>query len=496
MVLQMSRPWKHPATGIYWFRRRVPSSLKALVGKTEEKFSLGTRDPTEAKRLHAEAAVEVERRWANLSAPVITISEREATELARPIYDGFIAAYRENPSEQRLWHIQLGGALFSPLPNVSDLKSISADDFRRGQMRDLVEHNASEVLKITGRRLDETGMARLRQAVANAFQAGAKALSSVHDFSLVPTVGVASRQGAGSSSATVTFASLVDGWALEKKPKAKTEYSFRRVLAELAREVGFDDASKLTIQDLIAWKERMLARGLSPRTIRFNKIAAVSAVLRWGADNLKIKENVAAKVVVAGAGEKKAGTGRRGYTDDEARVVLAAAAGEAGAKRWVPLLCAYSGARISEICQLRKKDVVQVDGVWAIKLEAEAGSLKNAGSERLVPLHPKVVQAGFLDFVAGKADGVIFTDIAPDRFGSRGGNGTKVIGRWVRELGITDERISPSHSWRHRLKTLARRHGLPLDITNAITGHVASTTADVYGEYELRALHREISKLP
>ncbi len=495
MVLQMSRPWKHPATGIYWFRRRVPASLKAVVGKTEEKFSLGTRDPNEAKRLHAEAALEVEQRWANLAAAEIRISEREATEMARPIYDGFIEAHRENPSEQRLWHIELGSALFEPLANALDLMSFSADDFRRQEMHTLVEHNTSELLRRSGRRLDEVGMSRLKQAVASAFQSGAQALASARDFSSTRSATTAPLAGATSTD-PVTFSSLLDGWALEKKPKAKTEYSFRRVLDELAREVGFDDASRLTTQHLIAWKEGMLKRGLSPRTIRFSKIAAVSAVLRWGADNLKITENVVGKVVVAGAGETKAGTGRRGYTDEEAKIVLAAAAREKGAKRWVPLLCAYSGARISEICQLRKRDVVEVDGIWGIKLEAEAGSLKNAGSERLVPLHPKVVEAGFLGFVDGKADGAIFTDLSPDRFGSRGGNGTKVIGRWVRELGITDERISPSHSWRHRLKTLARRHGIPLDIANAITGHAASTTGDEYGEYELRALHREISKLP
>jgi hypothetical protein len=49
MALSMSRPWKHPDSGFYWFRRRVPDDLRNLLGKREEKFSLGTRDPIEAK---------------------------------------------------------------------------------------------------------------------------------------------------------------------------------------------------------------------------------------------------------------------------------------------------------------------------------------------------------------------------------------------------------------------------------------------------------------
>jgi hypothetical protein len=37
----MSRPWKHPKTGVYWLRKRVPDDLRTAVGKSEEKRSLG-----------------------------------------------------------------------------------------------------------------------------------------------------------------------------------------------------------------------------------------------------------------------------------------------------------------------------------------------------------------------------------------------------------------------------------------------------------------------
>ncbi len=59
MPLAMSRPWKHPDSGVYWLRKGVPDDLRALVGKREEKRSLGTRDPVEAKRRHAEALAEI-----------------------------------------------------------------------------------------------------------------------------------------------------------------------------------------------------------------------------------------------------------------------------------------------------------------------------------------------------------------------------------------------------------------------------------------------------
>ncbi|MGE5387637.1 MAG: DUF6538 domain-containing protein, partial [Hyphomicrobiales bacterium] len=78
MALAMARPWKHPKTGIYWLRKRVPDELRSLLGKREEKRSLGTRDPEQAKRRHAQALAELEDRWANLQAGPTTLTEREA----------------------------------------------------------------------------------------------------------------------------------------------------------------------------------------------------------------------------------------------------------------------------------------------------------------------------------------------------------------------------------------------------------------------------------
>ena len=47
MVLLMSRPFKHPKTGIFWLRKRVPKDLVSIVGKAEVSRSLETRDPAD-----------------------------------------------------------------------------------------------------------------------------------------------------------------------------------------------------------------------------------------------------------------------------------------------------------------------------------------------------------------------------------------------------------------------------------------------------------------
>jgi hypothetical protein len=112
MALAMARPWKHPKTGIYWLRKRIPDDLCPLLGKREEKQSLGTRDPNEAKRVHAQALAELAERWANLRSGARALSEREAHELVAPAYEWWVNAHRDNPSDQKIWKSEHFGKLW------------------------------------------------------------------------------------------------------------------------------------------------------------------------------------------------------------------------------------------------------------------------------------------------------------------------------------------------------------------------------------------------
>ena len=66
MVLAMARSWRHLKTGMYEFRRRVPKELRFLVGRNEERKTLGTKESALARTRYLEKAAEVEARWARL----------------------------------------------------------------------------------------------------------------------------------------------------------------------------------------------------------------------------------------------------------------------------------------------------------------------------------------------------------------------------------------------------------------------------------------------
>jgi integrase len=79
---------------------------------------------------------------------------------------------------------------------------------------------------------------------------------------------------------------------------------------------------------------------------------------------------------------------------------------------WCPILALYTGARINEIAQLKLCDVFEKAGRWWIAIQitddaeapdkshlASSQSLKGASAIRTIPVHPKLQDAGFLEFV-------------------------------------------------------------------------------------------------
>src|SRR3546814_1039521 len=82
--------------------------------------------------------------------------------------------------------------------------------------------------------------------------------------------------------------------------------------------------------------------------------------------------------------------------------------------RWLPVLGLFQGARLTELGQLHRTDVRYELGIHYLAIttlsnedEAEVvniggkKSLKTRNAVRMVPLHPVVLELGFLDYVRG-----------------------------------------------------------------------------------------------
>ncbi len=227
----------------------------------------------------------------------------------------------------------------------------------------------------------------------------------------------------------------------------------------------------------------------------------------YGLNQLLIPANPAtelAKVRVPKAAKLR----DKDVTKAERRIILSAALVSATgklsservlARRWVPWLCAYSGARVNEITQLRKADVREVEGVWTIHITPEAGGVKT-NEARTVPLHEHLIEQGFLDAIKGKPAGPLFYNPDLAREGSDRGQHKKVgmfLAAWVRnDLGITDPAIQPNHAWRHTFKGVCLEAGIEERAADYMQGHAPKGQGRRYGPNTIPALANQLAKFP
>lgn len=103
MALQMPRPFKHPKTGVYYFRVRVPADLVAILGKSELKASLGTKDPTLAKQLFLDKERQVAKEWKTLRSKPEPLPHKQLIALSGKVYRKIIERFDENPGSPSTW---------------------------------------------------------------------------------------------------------------------------------------------------------------------------------------------------------------------------------------------------------------------------------------------------------------------------------------------------------------------------------------------------------
>lgn len=268
-----------------------------------------------------------------------------------------------------------------------------------------------------------------------------------------------------------------------------------------------DDARRLTAEEVIAWRDEKL-ESLSSKTVKDVWLASLKSVLSDAVSDRLLETNVAKGIRVRMYAAPV--LREKGFTDVEARAILklcrqyepterdnpANRESEhvTRAKRWGPWLCAFTGARVTEILQLRKSDVRTVDGIPYLHITPEAGSVKSK-KYRDVPLHQQLIDIGFLEFVEEALDGPLFHSAGADPKKLPAQAVSARVGKWLQSEKLIPDGVQPNHGWRHRFKTLSREAGLDPHVVDSIQGHTGRTASDGYGDVTLRAKKAAIDKL-
>lgn len=513
--------------GNTWYLRvRVPADLtKSAHGRTLSipvgevsrqvlvrdfvKVSLGTRDPREAKRLFPAAYGAVQEFWSAMREGPKALSHRQMLALAGEIRMAFIAAFDNEPGNPAMWGnvIKMNEAAKQAKLNPF---AIPTFDQQRNDLEERFGKIADAVVATKGAIVDEqtrprllrfvldglTDAARINQAKAEGDYSDSGETAKYPAFE--PTKDTRSKSAAHSETFESVITKEVQRRAAGKTAvplRGTTEKKYRTAAKEFAAFRKSDLVEGITAKEADSWLQSLLEAGkLSNSTIK-QRLQNLSTIVEWAREQslggLFPHGNPLA--LVKPPSHQSVPGAERAYTLGEARIVLKAARNERAPElRWLPWLCAYSGARIQEVAQLTPADFFQIDGLWFFRLTTMGGkTLKTLTSERRVPIHPDLVAEGLLDFVNA------FPAYSTRRmFRPRS---QPLISEWLRgKLKITRPELAPNHGWRHLFEDLCLVGGVLDTAKNYITGRTTGASGEGYGKSEamLPGLAREMKKVP
>ncbi len=459
---------KRPDSSIPQFAQRIPRDVLPLIaGRTlvlplgcetvrvrftatmrSVRFSLRTRDPAEAKARQGQAAAALERFWVTLrtDAPA-ALSHQQATALAGELY----RAWSDGGADRTI------AVQHTPDGRWERTRSMPAEEeaafaSARGKLEAAIEAEDTAGLEPTlGPLVDRLLLARgvssvdadsravLLDAFARALRDAfaARERHAVGDYSPDPNANrfpewqqekVAPPP---SSAGKTTLTGLVSDWWTERQAaglKPSTHESYRNTVAAFVAYLKHNDAGRVTAEDVLGFKDHRLAtinprtgKAISAKTVKDSDIAGLKAIFAWAVANRRMASNPAKDVTLKLGKARKLRS--KGLSDEEAHAILRAALayqpgkGErpqtAAAKRWVPWLAAYTGARVGELAQLRKQDLRQQGPHWLITITPEAGTVKT-NEVREVVLHSHLVELGFPEFVAKAPAGHLFLKLGSE----------------------------------------------------------------------------------
>lgn len=245
-------------------------------------------------------------------------------------------------------------------------------------------------------------------------------------------------------------------------------------------------------------------RRRSPRTVRDGYLAVIKTLLKFAVDRGYITSSPAIGVSVPTA--KRKASAKRPFDVSELERIfkLPRFVGSRDKHRidalgpvliddhryWNPLLALFTGARSSEIAQLRMRHVTR-EGDYDVLLfttsaedRGNEGSLKTPSAFRRVPIHPELIKLGFLDYVeglrgAGAGEDRLFPHWKRRGFSYSDSSCQRTFNKRLKEVSV--RRPHPSfHSFRHTFKTHAANSGMAPQAQAQMLGHVQQGMDSVY----------------
>jgi hypothetical protein len=365
--------------GVRWEAKCTwPASLKPQVAKTK----------------YGEWIAEIETRISAIRAGQRgqrqSLSQKQAHALAGAWYRWFIGPHEDNPGTPEQWDKQFW-ALIDRMEEFAPESILSAnykttDQIQAPEVRDGIRPTIAKEAKVD-QFLASRGIALTEEAYS-------RFVDCVLD-DYIAVVGVLERRARGDYSRDkrleqfpeyetapkphkdhkgLTPLKLFEAWVDARTPAQSTVDRWRSVFIELERHFEGRTAASITTEEAQEWAEGAINKKRSADTVKEVWCNAAHTVYRWAVKTRKLNSNPFDGVTVTTS--RKVRKREKEFNEKEISLILGASLAFSNitentfdaARRWVPWLCAYTGARAGEITQLRGQDVFKRDGNWVIQI--------------------------------------------------------------------------------------------------------------------------------
>ncbi|RDH41984.1 site-specific integrase [Zooshikella ganghwensis] len=430
----------------YYFRKVIPIEMRGLFCKREIQISLRTKSKSEAKYLTSILLGAINTAWRDIK----TVSEKDLRVNKANELESFVHSF------VKMDHTSNKVCSFSDF--VSAMSSDRSFESQCPSRRNTKDKSLSELYELfQSQKLATEWGEKTKEDYYTAFKAFIDIVGDV-----VPT--------------------KVDSTLANKYSLELLSYPQRRTLGRNA---------KLSLKELSL-------RGVPTISVRTakNHFMRMNVFLNWLTTHKYIKANPLNGLAPKG---KKTMTKKQAFNKEDLKLIFSQPTFKMKKfncewQYWLPVLALYTGARLEELAQLDTKDIKEKDGIYYLDIHnEESNQLKTESSVRMIPLHSKLIQLGFLDYVSVREGNKLFN--LNKVTGKYGKNVTKWFTKFKQRLDFPPTKVF--HSFRHTFRDLSVEAGMPSEHLKALLGHTQKDiTHRVYGTgFGLELLNKSIQRI-
>ena len=521
---------RHPKTGVYYLRRRIPSDLLICYpGKKERVFSLKTKDYRTAVERHRLAEAKLTTQWAERRQRVADEEVRRQVQAITRIDSltpEVIETICQHAEAETLASDE--GRRESDDPYTAEELEFSKVGYAEANCmlkkavgegnQDILRPLVEEYLYLSGYRINasEVEMRRLALAYGRmAIRANEKLLSR-YEGNDEPTPVVAARSMTTPMLSEVAAAYLKH---FEKREKAAMLVKVRTSMPLLLDIVGDKPIGSLNQDDLNdffdviqhlppRWKDVCRQQNISARelaklasgemskgTFDGTYLAVMTPFVRYCRLKWQVRGwpmDLTTEGVEYMGSRKDPENGQRPFKQTElarlfggAEMAIFARNADQAHQYWLPTVALFTGARVNELCQLNPQCDIRQDVEskrWFLDITDESAAhkaikktVKTPGSKRKVPIHPQLIELGFLQYVeyVKKQGHMLLFPGFPPSVGKASPKAAEWFIDFLRELGLRDETPKARLVGMHAFRSTLMRRAMVMRVVGieSITGH-------------------------